>query len=326
MNLYIKKSQTDCFEAIVADQLLCKYPESDMYSLQGADYSDYCVHLMHNPENILTDKIFYMAAHQPKGAENNPNLRICLPMAAVYNSEWKCVGYMTLMPFEGSLGLSLLTSYNARPISKRKRFASKPEWHDKFERDEVGMQNRYKLLYNVVKALHLVPECYSIANLTPEEILITPKGKVSIIGLYNTQIAENGKVLFPMRSITPDYFAPEAYKARSAKEAIPASAGLFSVAVYIYQVLTGTHPYAGTVLRPPYDSASEISDCIKNDLFPFGERKQYITLPDGLNLHKAFESMPADIQQLFKQAFSSNYTSRPTLEQWGKTIYNTITR
>lgn len=279
------------------------------------------------PRNGKIDeqRIFYMAEHQPQN-NNTPNCRICLPIAAVYDQKWTCIGYMTLKPFANSENLNLLNAYNSRPMAQMRRLATKTQWHNKFERDEVGMKNRYKMLYNIIKALHTIPECYIWINLTPEDIEITANGKVSISGLYNSRIEENGAVTFAELCYTTSYTAPDVLSKPSHDSTYSLNATLFNIAVQIYNVLTGTHPYSGSILHSPYDKCYELSECIKNYLFPFGERAQYISLPQGLNLHQAFHAMPQDIQQLFKRAFSSSTSPRPSLQEWGTALYQHITK
>ena len=99
---------------------------------------------------------------------------------------------------------------------------------------------------------------------------------------------------------------------------------LFTYAVMFYQVLTGVHPYGGTILSAPYDKCVEIGQCIDNDLFAFGSKAEYITFPESFNLHSTFHTLSGEIQELFKRAFGTASASRPTLEEWGKGFYNCV--
>ena len=320
MTLYIKRAENDCFEAITAEPI-----SNELYNITSDPYCDEYHIVIPRNGKIDEQRIFYMAKHQPQ-SNNTANCRICLPVAAVYDDKWACIGYMSLKPFEKSESLNLLTSYNSRPMAQMRRLATKTQWHNKFERDEVGMKNRYKMLYNIVKALHTIPECYIWINLTPDNIAITANGKVSISDLYSSRIEENGTVKFPQLCYTPSYAAPEVLSNPASDSKYTQNVTLFNVAVQIYYVLTGTHPYSGSILHSPYDKCFEISECIKNHLFPFGERAQYISLPQGLNLHQAFHAMPQDIQQFFKTAFSSSTPARPSLQEWGTALYQHITK
>lgn len=320
MNLYIKKGTKDCHEAIVAN--LCS-AGPDIYAITTPRYSAYSIYLLPNAKQ-LEEKVLYMVEHPIADIGNLPNVCISLPVAAAYNSNMECIGYMALNPHIGSIELTNLTVYQRRPMAKMKRFATRTEWHGKFERDAVGMVNRIKLLYNICKALHLIPKQYVPAYISPEQILVTATGKVTITNLVFSEILDGDNYLYPAGSLTPDYLPAEGRKSLNSSTPLTQSAALFAYAVIFYQVLTGTHPYGGTILKAPYDKCIEISQCIENHLFPFGERAEYITLPENFNLHETFNALPAEVQTLFKRAFGSNPAARPTLEEWGKVFYDYI--
>ena len=324
MKLYIKKDTLDCYEEILVKEL---DSQQMLYSVETAAYSHCLVQMIISREfdKYPENKYLFMAANQPKDMDKHPNVRLSIPVAAVYDSRLTYCGYIYPQPFDDTISLTYLTTYQRRPMSKSKRFAGKTEWHDKFERDEVGMKNRFKLLYNISKALHLIPSVYTPAYLTPEDIRITAKGKISIANLHHSQILATNKYFVPSQSITPDYATKSSKIAFANHKPIEKEDILFTYAVMFYQVLTGVHPYGGTILSAPYDKCVEIGQCIDNDLFAFGERSEYITLPENFNLHQTFNTLPVEIQGLFKRAFSSNPTARPTLDEWGKTLYDCIT-
>ena len=325
MNLYIKKAAVDSFESIVVSDTPSL--TTSVYDVLSVEYPDHCIYMLPKPDKAMEAKILHIAQNQLKDTSKQTSARICLPMAAAYSSNWEFVGYMALRPFEGSVDLSVLTSYNRRPIAKMKRFATLPEWHNKFERDSTGMVNRVKMLCNIAIALRLIPaDKYVIGNLVPENIMITAKGKVSIINLHDIQVCDAGKFLYPIRCFTPEYMSVDGIKAYRANQPISHAADLFAIAINFYQVLIGSHPYGGTVVLPPFDKTGDtIAECIEADLFPFGKNSAYITLPAGLNLHSTFTTLPTDIQQLFKRAFTADNTARPTIEEWGKVLYNYAT-
>ena len=323
MKLYIKKDTLDCYEEILVKEL---DSQQMLYSVETAAYSHCLVQMItcrdldKHPEN----KILFMAANQPKEMDKHPNVHLSIPVAAIYDSRMAYCGYMYPQPFADTISLTYLTTYQRRPMSKSKRFAEKTEWHDKFERDEVGMKNRFKLLYNISKAIHLIPSAYTPAYLTPEDIRITAKGKISIANLHHSQVLATNKYYAPSLSITPEYATKSSKVAFANRTPVEKEDILFAYAVIFYQVLTGVHPYGGTILSAPYDKCVEIGQCIDNNLFAFGERAEYITLPDNFNLHQTFNTLPVKVQELFKRAFSSNPTTRPTFDEWGKTFYDCI--
>lgn len=323
INLYIKKGKKDCHEAITAEPSL---DFEGIFNVTTAAYSSYCVEMTwaYPDEAVSEEKVLYMAENQIANAGISDNIRLAYPVAAVYDKNMQFVGYMYPKVFEQSIALTTLTTYQRRPMSKMKRFADKPAWHDKYERDEKGMKNRLKLLYNITKALHMIPQHCVPVYLSPDEIFITASGKVTIGKLHLSELCQAGKLIHPLRCVKSEYLSAEGRKRFGTDVPMTQSAALFAYAVIFYQVLTGTHPYSGTVLKAPYDKCVEVSQCIDNDLFAFGQRSEYISFPTGLNLHQAFNTLHPDIQTLFKRAFSSDNSSRPSLEEWGKSLYECI--
>ena len=163
-----------------------------------------------------------------------------------------------------------------------------------------------------------------LVDLKPENIDATGAGKVSIMDTDSIQISENGKILYPATAFTPEYFAPEGKELKRLNRPFTLQCDYFAAAICFYQILTGTHPYSGTVLKSPYDNCTEIADCISNGLFAFGEKQKYIDLPSAFNLQQNFYNLPSTIQGLFKRAFGSQASKRPTMEEWGRTFHEII--
>lgn len=182
------------------------------------------------------------------------------------------------------------------------------------------------MLCNIAIALHTIHSTgrYVLVDLKPENIDATGAGKVSIMDTDSIQISENGKILYPATAFTPEYFAPEGKELKRLNRPFTLQCDYFAAAVCFYQILTGTHPYSGTVLKSPYDNCTEIADCISNGLFAFGEKQKYIDLPSAFNLQQNFYNLPSTIQGLFKRAFGSQASKRPTMEEWGRTFHEII--
>ena len=164
-------------------------------------------------------------------------------------------------------------------ISQLKRFKDKVEWHNKYELDtSEGIINRVKMLCNIAIALHTIHSTgrYVLVDLKPENIDATGAGKVSIMDTDSIQISENGKILYPATAFTPEYFAPEGKELKRLNRPFTLQCDYFAAAICFYQILTGTHPYSGTVLKSPYDNCTEIADCISNGLFAFGEKQNIL--------------------------------------------------
>ena len=328
MTILIKKSATANFETIeINDTPLGKGGQGVVHNITTSKYSaDYCIKIYIRDAEKMHKKIEYMVTHPPQNIRDT-SFRICWPTALAYNTKKEFVGYMMPLAFPKGHDLTILSVYRSKPLSQLKRFKDKVEWHNKYELDtSEGIINRVKMLCNIAIALHTIHSTgrYVLVDLKPENIDATGAGKVSIMDTDSIQISENGKILYPATAFTPEYFAPEGKELKRLNRPFTLQCDYFAAAVCFYQILTGTHPYSGTVLKSPYDNCTEIADCISNGLFAFGEKQRYIDLPAGFNLQQNFYNLPSTIQGLFKRAFGSQASKRPTMEEWGRTFHEII--
>lgn len=329
MTILIKTSATASFETIeINNTPLGKGGQGAVHNIITSKYSaDYCIKLYIHDAEKMRRKIEYMVAHPPQNIRDT-SFRICWPVALAYNTNREFVGYMMPLAFPKGHDLTILSVYRNKPLSQQKRFKNKVEWHDKYELDtREGIMNRVKMLCNIAIALHSIHSTgrYVLVDLKPENIDATATGKVSIMDADSIQISENGKILHPATAYTPEYFAPEGKRYKDNYLPYTLQCDYFAAAVCFYQILTGTHPYSGTVLKPPYDNCTELADCIANGLFAFGEKQRYISLPTGFNLQQNFYNLPSTVQHLFKRAFGSDASQRPTMAEWGRTFHEIIT-
>lgn len=328
MTILVKKSTTANFETIeINDTPLGKGGQGAVHNITTSKYSaDYCIKIYIRDAEKMHKKIEYMVTHPPQIIRDT-SFRICWPVALAYNTKKEFVGYMMPLAFPKGHDLTILSVYRSKPLSQLKRFKDKVEWHNKYELDtNEGIVNRIKMLCNIAIALHTIHSTgrYVLVDLKPENIDATGAGKVSIMDTDSIQISENGKILYPATAFTPEYFAPEGKELKRLNRPFTLQCDYFAAAVCFYQILIGTHPYSGTVLKSPYDNCTEIADCISNGLFAFGEKQRYIDLPAGFNLQQNFYNLPSTVQGLFKRAFGSQASKRPTMEEWGRTFHEII--
>ena len=328
MTILIKKSTTANFETIeINDTPLGKGGQGAVHNITTSKYSaDYCIKIYIRDAEKMHKKIEYMVTHPPQ-IISDTSFRICWPIALAYNTKKEFVGYMMPLAFPKGHDLTILSVYRSKPLSQLKRFKDNVEWHNKYELDtSEGIVNRVKMLCNIAIALHTIHSTgrYVLVDLKPENIDATGAGKVSIMDTDSIQISENGKILYPATAFTPEYFAPEGKELKRLNRPFTLQCDYFAAAICFYQILTGTHPYSGTVLKSPYDNCTEIADCISNGLFAFGEKQKYIDLPSAFNLQQNFYNLPSTIQGLFKRAFGSQASKRPTMEEWGRTFHEII--
>lgn len=329
MIMYIRRTPTSSFEKItVPDTPFSEGGQGKVFRILTPGYEEYCIKY-YKPEyqDPNYDRIAYMIRNPPKNIMGSDSFRICWPVAFAYDDKKRFVGYMMPLAFPNSRDLLILSTYNSKPISQQPRYKKYTDWFGKFELDsETGVRNRMKMLCNWIIAIQSIHGTgkYVIIDLKPENVMATGAGKISIIDTDSFQISENGKILYPGSMFTPDYFPPEASKLHEKNLPITVACDRFAAAVCFYKILTGVHPYAGTIKKYPYDKIEQIQEAIKENLFAFGDKSSYLSFNEKFNLHKHFGNLTPDIQNLFKKAFGNNPAMRPGMGDWSKAFRSAI--
>ncbi|MFA0960246.1 hypothetical protein AB9P05_00410 [Roseivirga sp. BDSF3-8] len=303
-------------EVTIEAQSFDKGGEGSVHRITTSGPPNVCAKIFHSNKNLeaIERKIKYMAYNVPTNAIAN-NYKVCWPKDILYDNN-KFVGYTMPLAFTGSQTLYNLCQGNNNKLPDN--------WKNKFDRySNSGMTNRVKLCVNISAALYIIQRMnsYVIADLKPQNVMITLNGKVSIIDCDSIQISSNNNLLFPARVATPDYMPPESTKIDLQNESIPSYWDFFSMAVMYYQVFLGIHPYTAS-FTGKYENSNTIQSKISEGLFVHGRQKSFInTLPPP---HNNYEYLPPSLKHLFIRAFEYghvNPTSRPDTEEWGKTLY-----
>ena len=285
--------------------------------ISPAKYASNCVKLYNDRVDKANyqKKITFMVNNPPKKLEDK-TYKVCWPQETIYKNR-TFAGFMMPQAFENST-----TGFDFCQLNMSNRLDK--SWHLEFQRGyPYCLMNRLKLSVNLALAIHRIHEQkqYTLVDLKPQNLLVNKNGKISIIDTDGIQINENGNVRFGTKLSTPEYMPPEAKKFDPMKQWIPQSWDRFAFAVILYQILIGIHPYAGSS-KPPYSDKNTIMEKIQNGLFPFGAKSSYMAVtPEP---HKLFLKLPITIQQLFLKAFNGNPSDRPTIQEWGKTIYKEV--
>jgi len=331
MKIYIKKSLSANFELLdTPDQSFAKGGQARVYKIVTKGYEDYCLKKYTKEEDARRnyDRIGYMIQYPPKNIMSSQSFRICWPTAFAYDMQKNFIGYVMPLAFAGSRDLKILEVYNAKPISQRAKYKKYPDWFDKYELDtDSGLKNRMKMLCNWAIAIYSIHEThkYVIVDLKPENVAATSSGKISIVDTDSFQISENGKILFPGTAYTPGYFPPEGKLLKQRNAPFTISCDCFAAAVCFYKILTGVHPFGGTIKKSPYDQLETEEDFINAGLFAYGDKRQYLSFNPNFNLHKHFENLSPAIQVLFERAFGRDANVRPTMDEWGKALRESAT-
>lgn len=325
MKIYIKRTLGSAFEPLdTCDKPLGKGGQATVYKIQTKGSEDFCLKKFNDNADAVYDRIAYMIKNPPKNIMSNSSFRVCWPTALAYDAGKKFIGYVMPLAFDNSRDLLILDKYNAKPISQQAKYKKYPDWFDKFELDTVeGIRNRIKMLCNWAIAIYSLHETgrYVIVDLKPENVMATSSGKISIVDTDSFQITENGKIIFPGPMCTMGYIPPEGKDLQRKKLPFTTSCDCFSASVCFYKILTGAHPYSGTIKKHPYTHLETEQEAIDAGLYVYGEKMRFLEFNKDFNLHRHFENLSIGIQNLFGRAFGSDPSRRPTMEEWGRALH-----
>ena len=283
-------------------------------------FKNVCVKLYYQAKKTKQqeDKINFMVANPPATVEG-AGFIIGWPIATIYDNASEFLGFMMPLAPEGSKQLVNLTALKLNNKLDQ-------VWFDKYDRSigKNSMIARLKLINNIAIPIHLLHSTgkYVMKDIKPQNILVTHNGRVTIVDMDSVQITNNYRLLFPGPAATESYMPMEFYTdnvGHHANEPLNQSWDLFALGVVFYQLMFGLHPFVVTPWALKDDSCNEISQNIAQGLFPFGSMAHKVkSYPD---IHNKFNIIPANLQSLFKRAFDTTPNSRPSAEEWGKTIH-----
>jgi serine/threonine protein kinase len=248
-------------------------------------------------------KMKYMLAHPPAYLDEASNAIVWVK-DLVYE-EGKFVGYTMNMAYGVKLEY-LCGSRVTKSIGKD------------FQKYDFKYKEAYfwrlKLAFNLAVAvvqLHKT-EKYVIVDLKPDNVMVQANGRIALIDMDSIEIVENKRVLHPASAHTPEFSPWESLKID--KDLIPESWDRFSLAVNIYKLLFGVHPFTGTC-KPPYENCNNVEQLIQHGLFPFTKKEHFEVVPPP---HKRFIQSDLEIQLLFRKCFDldTKPEDRPSAMDW----------
>ena len=286
----------------------------EVYRAEGPDGKEYCVKLLTKPKADDFEKLGHMLARVPDNLEAGWG-RLCWPIDLVHKQKVaEPAGYVMPLAIDESVQLSNLTNLRW-PGTER------PVLADKVDRKSAeGLKNRLVIALNIsaaVKYIHSLGHVF--VDLKPQNILISPSGKVSVVDVDSIQLELGNKIYWgPLGS--PEYMPSESYRMQyGTGPPIKQSWDCFSLAVIIYEILLGIHPYAGA-LKPSAPNCPGIADLIKAGMYVHGANRsqfQVIPLP-----HEGLARLPTQLATLFSNAFESTRPEgRPTAAVWGQALF-----
>ena len=299
--------------------LLGRGGEAEVYAVPRCEkYPHHCIKIYRQAYRTSEReaKLQYLIATTHHLEDTPSHFRLCYPLALVVDGESGVfVGFLMQQALLGSktlLELNDVTLFQHLPFS----------WQKKFPIDKQR-PNRKKVIIHLANALHTLyknTNCV-VVDSKPENILLTLEGAISIIDLDSIQLTDKQGNTYMATVATENYMPPEG--AAWAKDTLKHQHwDYFSIAIVFYEILHGIHPYIAT-FQAPYQRHTSIKSKIENKLFVHGKKSKYVkVLP---SLHLLYYDLPISIQQLFVYALDGTALQRPNCEQWGLSLFDSLT-
>ncbi len=311
MTTYFIKENDSLRHKIKLGKLVTTENGYEVYSLlEPSKFTDLCfkkfVNTQHNEGVHL--RIDYMMAHSPQTLYSTTS-RICWPMYPVIDENDTCLGYLTQYRFDNSVALDkLIATKQTTP----------KEWHKFLPNNSDSFYLILTFCAHISQALGYIADLNHYA-FGPSHIMLTNEGQVSLIN-FETILVDKIEG-YNSRYLT-GYLPPESAYKDIQYDTSNKSWGRFTLAVMLYQLLFGVHPYAAT-FKHPHHQLYTIDDKVNKGLFVQGEGKKYVsTLPKE---HEGFNKLDHRLKTLFYLAFDNeSYLNRPSANDWAQTLLDII--
>jgi len=189
---------------------------------------------------------------------------------------------------------------------------------------EDALSLRLKVCFNLAVAVQKVHALgkYAFIDLKPDNMLIRPDGLLSLVDIDSIAVLSGTERLFPASVATPDFTPPEFYFTQIINYSIYNETwDRFSLAVIIYKLLLGVHPFAATACGV-HELAVSLAAKIEAGLF-VQDRNMCSFLAAIPELHKNFDKLPEAVRDAFLQTFSLGHQLpelRFSAEEWCRVL------
>lgn len=308
-------------KVILEDKPFASGGEGQVHSVVSCPsrFNNVCAKLYFRPKltKELEKKIRFMVENPPDTIVGT-GVMLAWPLETIHEQKkGRFLGFIMPVAFPDSKKLVILTALKLKK-------AHKTEWH-KFDKEldiRGALIARMKLIKNISIPIHLLhnTDKYVLKDFKPDNVLVTPTGKVTIVDMDSIQICDKDHLLFPGTAATENYVPPEFYNkgvGRDTKVPLNKSWDNFAIGEVFYQLLFGLNPYAVTP-KTDEENNNTLPYCISHNLFPFGENASKIAVVPPP--HNNFKVIPQDIKDLFIRAFSDRPDDRPQAMEWGRTV------
>lgn len=292
--------------------------EGNLYAIAAPTNYQHLVAKIYHPKRrtaLRHQKILYLHQHPPKKfAKNNP-ITLVWPQELLFDENKEFIGF--LMPRVAGEKLELLTLPN---IPKKHATV----WNDFDFSVDSKLKKRLDLCFKIASSIQYIhnTERYILIDMKPDNIMISPDGKVALVDLDSVEVVEDGATLYDAPVATPEYTPPDSYLKNNAVDPTQEDPwDRFGIAVIFYKLLLGIHPYAASG-KAPYDQYTSLYQKIEHGLFVHNPamRSKLLAIPER---HERYLKLPPAIQELFERCFIKGHHdpfARPSAEEWVRAL------
>ncbi|MGH1335077.1 MAG: protein kinase domain-containing protein [Aureispira sp.] len=290
---------------ILADTPFAGGGEGQIYKVTVPKRQNWVAKIYHPSKRSVEreEKMAYLQQHPPHTQEEQGAWIIDV----LEDKKGRFLGI--LMPFQRGEKLEVLCGV------KLPRFIKKT-WQAWGLESPTALESRFHLglqLAAVVAQLH-DSQHYVLVDLKPDNILVEANRHLALVDLDSVAVIDQGNLRFAAPMATPEYAPPEYHQD---SPALLPSWDNFSLAVILYKLFCGIHPYAATA-NAPYEQMNSLGQKIKQGLFvhkPSNAPFLRVIPPP----HERFKALPNSLQALFLQCFEGGHEypeKRPTASVW----------
>lgn len=271
--------------------------------------------IYNNPSDTKEKKLVFQINNPINKINEENNYEIIWPQNIIYDLDKKFIGLL-IKKVKG-VSLEILSTGK---IPKKHR----EEWSEFDFLNNDSLKKRLKICFNLASAVNALHKSlnYVFIDLKPDNILVNKNANIFFVDADSVEILHKGKTIFDAPVSTLEYSPTEKYNEESIVD--PTQEVFwdrFSLAVILYKLLTGIHPFSSST-KGKYNDFNTIELKIQAGLFVHNENKSeyFSKIPKS---HNNFFLLPKEIQILFRRCFEDGHNNpekRPSAEEWSDTL------
>ncbi len=318
MKLWVQHTEGDLSPIQLEEKAFAQGGEGTLYKIKAPnDYQPLIAKIYHlkKQTKLRFEKIQHLQQNPPKTFQKEDGIQLVWPQKLLLDKNKKFVGF--LMPKVEGEKLALLTLPSI-PKKYRNQWASYDFIAD------PKRSKRFHLCYKIAKAIFHIhrSQKYLLIDMKPDNIMVNPQGNIALVDLDSVEVIKEGKTLYDAPVATPDYTPPDNYQKWEIDPTQEDPWDRFGLAVILYQLLLGIHPFAAST-KGKFKDATSLYQKIEQGLYVHNpsHRSHFQHIPP---LHDYFHSLPIVLQDLFNRCFINGHThgfERPSSEEWSIALH-----